>query len=78
MLSYLTNREQFSVVNRCCSQKKEVSYGIPQGSLLGRRLFTYYINNLCDSVTEGNVVMYADDTTLFYIGTAARMKWLTV
>ena len=71
ILSYLTNRKQFSVVNGCRSQTKEVSCGVQQGSLLGPRLFMCYINNLCDSVTEENVVMYADDTTLFYIGNSA-------
>ena len=40
----------------------------PTGSLLGPRLFTYYINDLSDSITEGNLKLYADDTTLHIIG----------
>ena len=36
---------------------------MPQGSLLGPRFF-YYVNNLPDAVTEGELAMYADDTTL--------------
>ena len=40
--------------------------GIPQGSLLGQRLFSF--NDLPDQIKEGEIDMYADDTTLFYIG----------
>lgn len=68
MISYLTNRRQFSAVNGCISQTKTVGCGIPQGSLLGPRLFSYYINDLPNVITEGQLVMYADDTTLFVVG----------
>lgn len=68
MVSYLEDRKQFAEVNGCCSQTKPVTCGVPQGSLLGPRLFTYYINDLSDSVTEGNLELYADDTTLYFIG----------
>ena len=37
-----------------------------QGSLLGPRLFSF--NDLPDQIKEGEIDMYADDTTLFYIG----------
>ena len=37
---------------------------MPQGSLLGPRFFSYYVNNLPDAVTEGELAMYADDTAL--------------
>ena len=67
-ISYLKDRRQFAVVNGCSSQTKSVTCGVPQGSLLGPRLFTYYINDLSDSITEGNLDMYADDTTLHFIG----------
>ena len=68
MTSYLKDRKQFAVVNGCSSQTRPVTSGVPQGSLLGPRLFTYYINNLSDSITEGNLELYADDTTLHIIG----------
>ena len=45
-----------------------VQYGIPQGSLLGPRLYTIYVNDLPDAITLGNVLMYADDTTIYCTG----------
>ena len=68
LTSYLKDRKQFAVVNGCSSQTRTVTCGVPQGSLLGPRLFTYYINDLTDSTTEGNLELYADDTTLHIIG----------
>ena len=47
-ISYLKDRRQFAVVNSCSSQTKPVTCGVPQGLLLGPRLFTYYINDLSD------------------------------
>ena len=41
---------------------------MPEESLLGPRFFSYYVNNLPDAVTEGELVMYADDTTLSVVG----------
>ena len=36
---YLKDRKQFAVVNGCKSKLKAMKCGIPQGSLLGPRLF---------------------------------------
>ena len=52
----------------CTSQTRNVCCGVPQGSLLGPRFFSYYVNNLPDAVTEGELAMYADDTTLSVVG----------
>ena len=41
---------------------------MPQGSLLGPRFFSYYVNNLPDAITEGELAMYADDTNLSVVG----------
>ena len=41
---------------------------MPQGPLLGPRVLPYYVNNLPDAVTEGELAMYADDTTLSVVG----------
>ena len=65
MISYLTNRKQFAIINvGCTSQTKNVCCGVLQGSLLGPRFFSNYVNNLPDAVTEGELAMYADDMTL--------------
>ena len=72
-VSYLKERKQFAVVNGSSSQTKAVTCGVPQGSLLGPRLFTYYINDLSDSITEANLDLYADDTTRHYISSVTML-----
>ena len=60
ILDYLKDRSQFTTVNGSSSSKKPINYGVPQGSLLGLRLYSIYVNDLPDAVTEGEVKMYAD------------------
>ena len=43
--NYLNNREQFTYINNTHSDKKNISCGIPQGSVLGPLLFLIYNNN---------------------------------
>ena len=61
--SFLSNRRLPVVLNGKSSQEYPVKAGVPQGSILGRKLFLLYINDLLDDVIC-NIAIYADDTTL--------------
>ena len=65
---YLSNRVQRTQVNGIRSDLRPVRVGVPQGSLLGPRLFATYVNDLPDHVNRGALYMYADDTTIYVIG----------
>lgn len=64
--SYLSNRKQIVKIGNHQSQPKPITYGIPQGSILGPLLFLIYINNIGEIGLKGDITLYADDTSLFY------------
>ena len=63
--SYLSNRYQYVEFNGSISSTKVIDTGVPQGSILGPLLFLIYINDLPCVSPLFNMVMYADDTTLY-------------
>ena len=70
--SYLKERQQFTDVNGSTSEMIPISFGIPQGSVLGPILFTLFTNDLPSSVSSGSVYMFADDITVYCISDTAE------
>ena len=64
--NYLFGRKQKVSINNSDSNWKEVSSGIPQGSVIGPILFVIYINDLPE-IVKSRVYLFADDTKIFNI-----------
>lgn len=67
--NYLTHRVQSVKVGNYISEPREISLGVPQGTVLGPILFLIYINSI-SSITnfKGHLISYADDTAIVYRG----------
>ena len=63
---YLTSRKQYTKVNNIDFQISYISYGAPQGSVLGLLLLLIYINDLNRAVTFSYIQHFADDTNIIY------------
>ena len=61
--SYLTNRQQYTLVDGVVSQWLTVLCGVPQGSVLGPLLFLLYTNDLSNA-SDFQINLFADDTCL--------------
>ena len=66
--SYLTKRSQIVQLDNHQSKPQIITFGVPQGSILGPLLFLIYINNVNEIGLKGDITLYADDTSLFYYG----------
>ena len=71
LMNYLKDRSQYVEVNEEKSELRAVDIGVPQGSILGPRLFAIYVNDFPTAVQVGELHMYADDTTAFVIANTA-------
>ena len=65
LLSYLEDRKQFVHFNNYNSESLNVSCGVPQGSILGPKLFIMYINDICKVSKIFKFILFADDTNIF-------------
>ena len=69
LANYLSNRNQFVQISGKKSALQPVKYGVPQGCIL----FSIYVNDLPESISYGDLHMFADDTTVFAIGRDSDM-----
>ena len=64
--SYLSDRKQYTSLNGVDSDIKNISCGVPQGSVVGPLLFLLYINDLPNISSKLNFFLFADDTNIYF------------
>ena len=63
--SYMENRLQYVSFGDTDSTLRNVICGVPQGSILGPKLFIPYINDICNVSPVLKFILFADDTNIF-------------
>ena len=70
-LKMLADWKQTHLFKTCYDSSQFVVVQRRYGQIMEQILPALKRNYLCNSVTEGDIVMYDDDTRLFYIGNSA-------
>lgn len=66
--SYIGQRKQFVQIGDKKSTLRNITCGVPQGSILGPKLFIIYINDISNASRILKNVIFADDTNVFCEG----------
>jgi hypothetical protein len=70
LTSYLIDRKQIVVVNGTMGDEYPLSWGVPQGSVMGPLYFAMYTGSISNTISAHpgvNHIMYADDTQLYIV-----------
>ena len=63
--NYLTNRTQRTLANNKFSPYRNITQGVPQGSILGPLLYIIYANDISECTKKSGYTFYADDTVIY-------------
>ena len=72
--SYLSDRSQSVQLGKVISSKRDVSYGVPQGSILGPLLFSIFVNDMSRLAVDCELVQYADDSQFIFTGSPNNIR----
>ncbi|XP_075157688.1 uncharacterized protein LOC142230955 [Haematobia irritans] len=63
--NYLKHRVQMVLIDNKLSNPLQIKRGVPQGSILGPRLFCMFINDLPNTLEHSQFHIYADDVQIY-------------
>ena len=61
---YLSNRKQRKKINSSYSSLLELTFGVPQGLILGSLLFDIFLIDMFSIIEDTDIAIYADDSSI--------------